>query len=348
MNIRLDALAGGALLLVAGACSSSEARAPEAAPQRAAGTVYTVKDTTVQATFQAAGVAQPIRQATLSTKLMGTVVEVLVKEGDAVSAGEPLVRIDARDLAAKQAQVAASIAEADAMQREAATQERRIRALYTDSAATKAQLDGVETALARANAAVEAAHATAAELQAVDAYSVVRAPFAGTVTRRFVDPGAFAAPGAPLIAVLDATRLRVTANATPDVVRGLRRGQTIAATIEDQPVDAIVEGIVPATAGNLYTVNALVANHGGSILPGSTATLQLPLGARAAVVVPERAVRREGDLTGVIVRAASGDETRWVRLGPQTGDVIQVNAGLSAGDQVVVPQAGPATVAEKN
>ena len=234
------------------------------------------------------------------------------------------------------------------MQRDAATQERRIRALYVDSAATKAQLDGVETGLARANAAVQAAHATAAELQAVDAYSVIRAPFAGTVTKRFVDPGAFAAPGAPLIAVLDATQLRITANATPEVVRGIRRGQTIAATIEDQPVDAIVEGIVPATAGNLYTVNALVANHDGHILPGSTATLRLPLGERAAIVVPERAVKREGDLTGVIVRAASGDETRWVRLGPQSGEVIQVNAGLSAGDQIVVPQAGPAAVTEKN
>ena len=347
MNIRLDALAGGALLLVAGACSSSEARVPATAQKRVPGAVYTVKDTTVQATFQAAGVAQPIRQATLSTKLMGTVIEVLVKEGDAVAAGQPLVRIDARDLAAKQAQVTASIAEAEAMQRDAATQERRIRALYADSAATKAQLDAVETGLARANAGVATAHASAAELQAVDAYSVVRAPFAGTVTKRFVDPGAFAAPGAPLIAVLDGSQLRITASATPDVVRGLRRGQPIAAAIEGQPVQAVVEGIVPAQAGNLYTVNALVANPGGSILPGSTATLQLPLGARAAVVVPVSAVTREGDLTGVIVRTATGDETRWVRLGAQAGDVVQVNAGLDAGEQVVVPT-GTAMVAARN
>lgn len=348
MNIRLDALAGGALLLVAAGCSSSDARVPQAEPRRVPGTVYVVKDTTVLATFEAAGVAEPIRQATLSTKLMGTVVEVLVKEGDAVAAGQPLVRIDARDLAAKQAQVRASIAEAEAMQRDAATQERRIRALYSDSAATKAQLDAVETGLARANAGVEAAHASAAELQAVETYSVVRAPFAGTVTKRFVDPGAFAAPGAPLVAVLDGSRLRITANATPDVVRGLRRGQPIVAAIEGRPVPAVVEGVVPAQAGNLYAINALVENRGGSILPGSTATLQLPLGERAAIVVPARAVTREGDLTGVVVRAATGDETRWVRLGAQTDDVVQVNAGLAAGERVVVPSLGTAAVAERN
>lgn len=348
MNIRLDALAGGALLLVAAACSSPEARAPRAAQKRMPGTVYTVRDTTVQATFQAAGVAQPIRQATLATKLMGTVVEVLVQEGDAVAAGQPLVRIDARDLAAKQTQVTASIAEAEAMQRDAATQERRIRSLYADSAATKSQLDAVETGLARANAAVASAHAAAAELQAVSAYSVIRAPFAGIVTKRFVDPGAFAAPGAPLVAVLDAARLRITASATPDVVRALRRGQPIAAAIEGRPVAAVVEGVVPAQAGNLYTVNALVENRGGAILPGSTATLFLPLGGRSAVVVPERAVTHEGDLTGVTVRTASGDETRWVRLGARSDDVVQVNAGLSAGEQVVVPPAASATVAERN
>ncbi len=348
MTIRLDGFAGGALLLAAAACGSPAAKAPPVAASRAPGTVYVVKDTIMQATFEAAGVAQPIRQATLSTKLMGTVTTVVVKEGDAVGAGQPLVQIDARDLVAKQSQVAASIAEAEAMQRDATTQARRIRALYVDSAATRAQLDGVETAVARADAAVRSAHAAAAEVEAATTYATVRAPFAGTVIKRFVDPGAFAAPGAPLITVLDASQLRIVASATPNVARGLRRGQTIGATIEGQAVHAAIEGVVPAAAGNLYTINAIVTNPGGSMLPGSTATLALPLGQRSAIIVPARAVTREGDLTGVTVRTAAGDETRWIRLGVQTGDVVQVNSGLRAGDQVIVPVAAAATIAARN
>jgi RND family efflux transporter MFP subunit len=333
-RIKLAAAAGGLLLA---ACGSPKTESSEGAATRTAGTVYTVKDTLIEATFEASGTAAPLRQATLSTKLMGTVLEVLVKEGDAVAAGQPLVRIDARDLVAKQAQVAASIADAEAMRKDAMTQAARMRALYADSAATRAQLDAAETGLSRAEAATHAASAARAELGAVSEYATVRAPFNGTVTRRFVDPGAFAAPGAPLIAVQDGHQLRITANATPDVAQNIRRGASLDATIEGRTVGAVVEGVVPAQAGNLYTINAIVANPGAQILPGSTATLSLPLGTRTALVVPAAAVSREGDLTGVMLRTAQGDETRWIRLGRSAGTFVEVNAGLRSGDQVVVP-----------
>lgn len=333
-------IAGAALSLTLAACGGSEEHTDVAsAPVRAAGTVHVVKDTTVQATFDATGTAQPMQQATLSTKLMGTVTAVLVQEGDQVLAGQPLVQLDARDLMAKEAQVNASIADADAMYREAETQAARIRALYADSAATRAQLDAAETGLARATAGVRASRAAAGELGAVRSYATVRAPFAGIVTRRFVDPGAFAAPGAPLVSVQDASRLRISVSAAPDAVRGLRRGMPLPATIEGRPVGAVVEGVVPGMGGNLYTVNALVANPTRAILAGSAATLSLPLGSRSAVVIPVAAVTREGDLTGVTVRTADGDEIRWIRLGAERGSVVEVTSGLRSGDRIVVPAA---------
>ena len=291
----------------------------------------------IRASFEASGIAAPIRQATLSTKLMGTVLAVTVHEGEVVAQGQVLVRIDARELTARDGQVAASSAEADAMLREARAQAGRMRALYADSAATKSQLDAAETGLASADARVRTARAAAAELGAVSAYAVIRAPFAGTITKRLVDPGAFAAPGTPLIAIEDGQQLRIAANATPDAAHGVRRGQRLDATIEGRVVEAVVEGIVPSSAGNLYKINALVANVGAAILPGSTATLHLPLVARAGILVPSQALVREGDLTGVTLRTPDGDRTRWVRLGDVVGPMTEVNAGLQAGDVVVVP-----------
>jgi RND family efflux transporter MFP subunit len=305
-----------------------------------------VNDTTIQTMFEADGVAEPLRQATLSTKLMGTVLTVLVKEGDVVSAGQLLVRIDARDLSAKQAQVAASVAEAEAVRRDAATQAGRFRALYADSAATRAQLDAVETGLARAEAGVTAARASAAEVTSMRAYSAITAPFAGTVTQRFVDPGAFAAPGAPLVTVQDARQLRISASVTPDVAQGIRRGQSLSATIEGVTVPARVEGVVPTSSGNLYRINALVTNDSRKLLPGSTATLSIPQGSRAALVVPLSAITRAGDLTGVTVRTHDGDQTRWVRLGRTVGSAVEVTAGLRAGDQIVLRPATAPTAGE--
>jgi len=348
MDKSLKAVAAvGALLVFVSACSSPEKETTQS-PHRVAGTVYTVKDTTVQTIFEASGTATPLRQATLSTKLMGTVLEVFAKEGDRIVAGQTLVRIDARDLAAKHSQLAASIAEAEVVRRDAATQAGRIRALYADSAATRAQLDAVETGLLRADAGVRAARASSAELAAVSAYASVRAPFSGIVTRRFVDPGAFAAPGSPLMTVQDGDQLRIVANATPDVASGLERGQRIDAVVENRPVVAVVEGIVPSASGNLYTINALVSNAGGTFLPGSTATLLIRLGSRQALVVPSSAVVREGELTGVTIRSPDGDEVRWVRLGRSRGSVVEVDSGLRAGDVVIVPVAASATVATRD
>ncbi len=323
--------------LTLAACGGDEPPPVETAPVPSAGMVVTIADTTFTAAVHAAGTAAPLQQATLSTKLMATVTAVLVREGDHVRAGQPLVRLDARDLEAKQAQVGAGIAEAEAMYRDASVQAARIRGLYADSAATKAQLDAVETGLARAQAGVRSARAAQAELGAISAYSVVRAPFGGVVTKRFVDPGAFAAPGAPLVTVQDASMLRVSVSAPPSAVRTLRRGAALGAVVEGAPMVATVEGVVP-TSGNLYTVNALLPNRDGRLLAGSAATLALPSGARRGVLVPRSAIRREGDLTGVLLRAADGREVlRWVRLGGEFGSQVEVTAGLRAGDRVLVP-----------
>ncbi|NIP79748.1 MAG: efflux RND transporter periplasmic adaptor subunit, partial [Gemmatimonadetes bacterium] len=259
------------------------------------------------------------------------------REGDRVTAGQPLVRIDASDLAAKRAQVEASIREAEAVVRDAETQAGRMRALYEEDAAPKAQLDAAETGLERARARLSTARAAAAEVDAVARYATVRAPFDGVVTSRFVDPGDFAAPGAPIMTVLDDRRLRIAATAAPDAVQGIGRGDTLSARIEGRPARAVVEGVVPSATGALYTVNAVVDNDGRRFLPGSAATLRLPQGERTAVVVPRSAVLRRGDLTGVRVKRDGGADLRWVRLGRDLGETVEVLSGLQPGDVVLLP-----------
>ena len=334
MRKLIPATVAALAVLSLGACGKGAEPAP-AGHLPMDGTPVEVTDTVIVDAFEAAGTAEPMRLATLSTKLMGAVTAVLVHEGDPVSAGQLLVRLDARDLDAKAAQVAAGLAEANAVHQDAMVQTGRIRALYADSAATRAQLDQSETGLARTEAAVSTAKAMAAELAATASYADVRAPFAGVVTHRFVDPGSFAAPGAPLATVEDASTLRVAVSAAPDAVRGLRRGTPVWATIGDSAVRATVEGVVPAGA-NLYTVNALVPNAGGRFMSGSAATLALPRGTRRAILVPAGAVVRQGDLAGVYTVSAGQPTLRWVKLGRSMDGSVEVLSGLAPGDTVLV------------
>ncbi len=336
MNTKLSIRAGVVpVMLLIAACGREDK--PAAAPvATATGPTVAVVDTVLPAVFEASGPALPIAEATLSTKLMGAVTAVLVNEGTRVAAGTPLVRLDAADLDAKSRQASAGIMAAEAAQQEALAQATRIRALYADSAAPKAQLDAVEAGLARASAGLEAARAGASELSAVRAYGVLRAPFAGTVTHRFVDAGDFAAPGAPLVTVQDASRLRITAAVPAAMARRVKAGMKIAAIIEGQATTATVEGVVPAAA-TMYTINAIVPNAKGEFPAGGAATLAVPSGVtERSLVVPQAAVVRDGDLTGVRVVRDGRAELRWVRLGDARGDRVVVRTGLQAGERVAL------------
>lgn len=328
-----------AAVVVLAACGQNEeadAAATTLAVQET-GVPLVLRDTTIVSTLDATAVAEPFAQATLSTKLMGTVTAVLVREGDRVSAGAPLVRIDARDLAAKHDQVAANIASAEAMQHEAELMATRMRALFADSAAAKVQLDAAEAGLARATAAVNAAKAGAGELDAIAGYSVVRAPFNGVVTQRFVDPGAFAAPGSPLITVQDNSSLRIAATVSPTVAKGVSRGSTVRISVEGVESSARVEGVVPAAGGSLYTINAIATNRSGELTAGGAARLSVGQGIRTTLLIPVNAIRREGDLTGVRATHGGITTTRWIRTGDTSDGLTEVLSGLAAGDTIWVP-----------
>lgn len=326
-----------ALLTSLAACTPSRPEQAPAAAAQAAGPTVAVRDSVIAATIEFTGVAAPVEQATVATRLMGTVAEVFVHEGDGVARGQPLVRIDARDIDAKAAQAAAAIASASAAREYAAVQAARIRRLHADSAAPDAMLDAAESALAQADAAFRAAKAGGAEVESVRDYAVVRAPFAGIVTRRLVDPGAFATPGMPLVTIHDATRLRISATATPDAGRTLARGAVLDATVDGRPARATVEGVVPSAAGGVYTINAVVANPGLSLSAGTSATLSVRVGTRRALLVPATALVREGDLVGVRVRNGNAVDLRWVKTGRTVGALIEILSGVRAGDRVLVP-----------
>jgi RND family efflux transporter MFP subunit len=334
-STRLLALTLATALTVA-ACGGP---APEehAAPPAMAGVPHVVEETSLVDAFEASGVAEPRQRAMISSTLMARVTEVLVHEGDQVRAGQVLVRLDARDLAAKAEQAQAGLAAAEAAHGEAQLYARRIRALYADSAAPRAQLDAAEAALVRAEAGVRQARAAGAELEAVTTYATLRAPFAGVVTQRLVDPGDFAAPGRPVVTIEDPSSLRITVTAAPDAVRDVRRRQLLRGTVAGEPVEAVVEGVVSAAGGHVVTVNAVVRHPVRGTFAGSAATLLLPLGERRGLMIPAAALVHEGDLTGVHVLRGGASDLRWVRTGAVREGMVEVRSGLTVGDTILVP-----------
>jgi hypothetical protein len=84
------------------------------------------------------------------------------------------------------------------------------------------------------------------------------------------------------------------------------------------------------------TVNAMVRNRDRVAFAGSAATLALPQGTRTSLLLPRRALIREGDLTGVRLRRGNTAELRWIRVGGMHAAMVEVLSGLVDGDTVIV------------
>ncbi len=343
MKTATTLLLGGLALGALSGCRTESAEtgtetAGTAVPRsvRSEGVSFVVRDTTLESYLEATGTAAPRLSADLSTRLMGKVLTVSVKEGDRVREGQALVQIDGRDLEARSEGLASGLEAARSQLALAQTQARRLRALYADSAIPKSALDQALAELDRAKAGLSQVQSQESELRTNQGYTRLVAPFAGRIVSRRVDPGMMATPGAPLVRVEDASVLRVSATTTTATARALRPGTAIQVRVDGHVVAARIEGIVPSGAGTLAVVNALVDNRADTLPRGAVAPRLLPRGPRAVRWVPAAALSRQGDLVGVRVRTPQGDLLRWIRTGSAVDAGFEVLSGVDAGDTVVI------------
>lgn len=322
------ALAG--LLAVAG-CGPSEAPAPPQADRS--------KPVLIQAELAAARIIQaPLRievtgrviaatQATLSSKVQGTVQEVRVREGNAVSKGQTLVVLDNRDLQAE-------LARADAEVENARSHWRRMEQLFASEAVSRQELEN-------ATRAYKVAEAARKGVLARLSYTEIKAPFAGVVTEKNVEAGELASPGQPLLKIEDPDRLRLEATVAESDVKVVSRGDRVAVVIDaldgQQPLPGTVAQILPSgdPATHTFLVKVDLPPTPG-LKAGMFGRMQLDRGASETIVVPRSAVVERGQLTGVFVVGPDMiARLRWVKVGRVLGEDVEMLSGLAVGERVL-------------
>lgn len=299
-------------------------------------------------TSEAPGTVRSRNEAALAPRIQAAVREVLVVPGDAVAVGQVLVRLDARDTTAKLDQAQAARAAAEAVALRASKDAARIEQLFAEKAATPQQLDQARAGLDAARAAVAGAARAVDEARVFSGEAELVAPFAGVVSERRVDPGALAAPGVPLLVVLDPQHLRVEATVAEDVARDVVVGRSASVEIDGEPapLPVTVDEIVPAADPRTRTVIVKAAlPTGARVRPGTFARLVLAGVEDRVLAVPERALRSVGQVETVRVRSERGVRVLNVRVGRRglgpAGDLVEVLAGLADGDEVLVGGSAP-------
>ena len=276
----------------------------------------------------ATGSVEPVHWARVGPALRARITQVLVEEGDRVTEGQPLARLDNREAVhrAEETEARARFAEDDLA---------RIRTLVTRDIAARASLDRAEAEARAVRAVAEAAQ------RRLDDY-IVRAPAAGLVLRRDAEVGEVVDTPASLFWIGEPRPLRVTAEVDEEDIAQVREGQRVllrADAFPGQVLTATVGQITPKgdATRKAYRVR-LVLPDDTPLLIGMTVEANIVLRqAEDAVLVPPAAIR-DGR---VFVVQRETVQPRQVELGVQGPRAIEILRGLQRGEAVVLdPPAG--------
>lgn len=320
--------------------------------------------------IEASGTVRARQTGTVASRLMAYVREVRVRAGDTVSSGQVVVTLDAKemDTAVRQAEamgVEATSAQAEVTQAIAAAQaqlelarvtHKRMTDLFSRKSVTQQELDEATARLRMAEAQLAGANAKrnqvdARILQAGEAaesakiqrgYLEIRAPFAGRVMERLVEPGNLAAPGQPLLTIEQAGAYRLEVPVEESLLGAVRLGDRVPVFLEslEKELDARVVEIVPAVdaLSRSFTVKLDLPGV-ANLRTGMFGKARFPRGMRKALVVPSAAIREEGSLRYLMTVSGGRARLRMVTVGGAREGSVEVMSGLTDGETVVSPLA---------
>ena len=345
MKKNLYLIATSMVILMTISCGDTETKAEVDNTPAVPVSVQTVSANTNNPVVIASGKVQAVNSAQLSTRMMGFVANVPVNVGDKVSQGQLLVAINNADLQAKQAQVNASITEANAAFTNAQKDYERFKNLFVENSASQKELDDMTAQFNMAKARLEGAQQMKNEINAQFAYSNITAPFSGVITRKNVKKGDMANPGQPLVSIESPGNFEVIAMVPETEISAIKNNTKVNVSIKsmNETLTGMVTEVSPSAqqTGGQYLVKIILDKTEVNVRSGMFATVVFPIERKNAttnvVLIPKAALVTRGQLSGVYTVSQSNTAVlRWLRLGKTMGDHVEVLSGLQVDETYIV------------
>ena len=221
------------------------------------------------------GRVEATRQSRVGFELGGELNAVLVDEGDDVSSGAILARLDTERLAARLAEAEAALDQALSASEFAARSLERSQVAASFEGISDQELDLAVDGANAARAGVSAAQARVNSVEVDIGKSVLRAPFDAVVTARHLDEGQIVSPGQPVLDLQEAAAPEVRIGISGDLARDLEPGQARTLVIDGREVDGTVRAVLPVRDPATRTVDVIFTLVDDAALPGDLARLPL-------------------------------------------------------------------------
>ncbi|MEB3326928.1 MAG: efflux RND transporter periplasmic adaptor subunit [Synechococcus sp.] len=294
------------------------------------------------------------RRVNVSPKRQGVIDALYVEEGDQVSRGQALARMDRGDLDDRLGELQAQLNSAQAELVRSRSELQRNERLYRQNAISLSDFNRVRSTFLVDQAGVRAADQRLAARRVELAELVVRAPFAGVISQRFADPGSFVTPTTTASATAGATSssivelsqgLEVVAKVPESDIGRVHMGQSASVRVDafpDKLFEARVKRITPRAVkvNNVTSFDVVLRLVGESpeLRIGMTADVGFRTGqVRAETLVPTVAIVTESGRPGVLLVGKRNQPTfQPVELGISSGKDTQIISGLRSGTRVFI------------
>lgn len=306
------------------ACSDSE---PEGEREAVPVVAQTIRLLPEVLEIEAIGSARASTSAEIFPETAGRVTQVLFAAGDFVQAGQPLLRIDAR-----QEQLAVDAARVQV--READQLLGRYRRIEDTGAISESQIEAGETALASARVALEQAQAALAD-------RVVRAPFSGHVGLTEIDRGDRVSDSTPITQIDQRGTLYVDFSAPEAVFNALRPGQVVQVTPFSDPTRTIDARVLTTDTSisqdsRDFIVRTSIANTDDLLRPGMSFRVVFTRNGETRAAVPEQAIVWGGEGSYLFVVRDGKANRVPVTITARREGLVFVDGQVSARDRVIV------------
>ena len=297
--------------------------------------------------FQASGTVKAKQNATLSTRMMGTVQNILVKTGEQVKKGQLLMQIDNKDVLAQVRQADAGKSQAASAFKLAKKNYERFKALLQKNSVSQKEFDDVETGYTMAKSQLEIANQAHKQATAQLKYSNIRAPFTGIITNRFVNSGDIASPGVPLMHLENTEKFEVITTVPEAYISKIDQNDQVKVIIKSNQtefsgkVSEISRSAVKT--GGQFTVRIAIETPNRMLFSGMYTSVIFPYeddntsSEAPTLVIPIQALIKKGQLTGIYTVGRNDvAQLRWLKIGKTFGDQVEVLSGLKVDEQFII------------
>ena len=286
----------------------------------------TVRYRQITSGFSVNGTFSPFKEISITSETQGKITSLRNETGDEVKKGDILATIDNEIFASQLAVTKFNLEKAE-------KDLKRFKELTNREAATIQQYESVKQVFENAQFAY-----TSARVQNDNAF--ITAPFSGFITKRYIESGAFIAPGSPVFNIVAIDKLRLIAKLTADEVGKVKKGKNVKLTVESIPgttYEGYVGNItVRSDLSGRYDVEIYINNTDKLLKPGMYGSVLFTEDSKEPVlVIPRRAI--EGSILNPEVFQVRGDSVvkKNITASSLNDKYVLVKSGLSKGDVIV-------------